>query len=72
MVFLVEAVVEHVDQPQFLHIQPRCAEQEQEAKLYSGAEGVYSLQICTGNPCVLRNSQVASSPWSSLSGSPYL
>lgn len=69
MVFFVEAVVAHVDQLQFLHIPPQCAEQEEGAKMYFGAEGVYSLQTCTGNPCVLPNSQLASSPLSSLSGS---
>ena len=67
MVFFVEAVVSHVDQLQFLHIQPQCAEQEEGAKLYSGAEGVHSPQICTENPCVLPNSQLAYSPLSSLS-----
>lgn len=72
MVFFVEAVVEHADQLQFLHIQPQFAEQEQGAKLYSGAEGVHSLQTCTGNPCVLPDSQLVSSPLSSLSQSPDL
>lgn len=72
MVFFAEAVVAHVDQLQFLHIQPRCAEQEEGAKLYFGAEGVYSPQTCTGSLCVLPNSQLASSPLSSLSGPPGL
>lgn len=72
MVFFVEAVVELVDRLQFLHTQPRCAEQEQEAELYSGVEGEHSPQTCTANPCVLLKSQLASSLLSSLSGSPGL
>ena len=67
MVFFLEAVVEHVDQLQFLHILLQCAEQEQRVKLCSGAEEVHSLQTWTGNPCVLPNSHLASSPSSSLS-----